>query len=72
MIYAMTAVEIETKRRAFLRKWRLKCRAVAYSLVEAGDWLFIFTRLDPTQWKPAWATNDIERLNKEFRRRIKA
>ena len=32
MIYAETAAEVETRRKAFLRKWRLKCRAVADSL----------------------------------------
>ena len=96
MIYADTAAEIEKRRRAFLRKWRLKCRAVAPfgdahiacravdSLEEAGDRLFTFTRLDPSQWKSARTTNApsrrmpeftcqavIERLNGEFRRRIK-
>ena len=45
MIYADTAAEIEKRRKAFLRKWRLKCRAVADSLEEAGDRLFTFTRL---------------------------
>jgi hypothetical protein len=29
MIYGDTAVEIEKRRKAFLRKWHLKCRAVA-------------------------------------------
>jgi len=71
MIYADTAAEIETRRKAFLRKWRLKCRAVADSLEEAGGRLFTFTRLDPSQWKSARTTNAIERLNEEFRRRIK-
>lgn len=71
MIYADTAAEIETRSKAFLRKWRLKCRAVADSLEEAGDRLFTFTRLDPSQWKSARTTNAIERLNEEFRRRIK-
>lgn len=71
MIYADTAAEIEKRRKAFLRKWRLKCRAVADSLEEAGDRLFTFTRLDPQQWKSARTTNAIERLNEEFRRRIK-
>ena len=71
MIYAATAAEIETRRKAFVRKWRLKCRAVADSLEEAGDRLFTFTRLDPSQWKAARTTNAIERLNEEFRRRIK-
>ena len=71
MIYADTAAEVEQKRKAFLRKWCLKCRAVADSLEEAGDRLFAFTRLDPSQWKSARTTNAIERLNGEFRRRIK-
>jgi transposase-like protein len=71
MIYADTAAEVETRRKAFVRKWCLKCRAVADSLEEAGDRLFTFTRLDPSQWKAARTTNAIERLNEEFRRRIK-
>ncbi len=71
MIYADTAADVEKRRKAFLRKWRLKCRAVADSLEEAGARLFTFTRLDPSQWKAARTTNSIERLNEEFRRRIK-
>lgn len=71
MMYAATKAEIETRRKAFLRKWRLKCPAVAESLEEAGDRLFTFTRLDPSQWKSARTTNAIERLNEEFKRRIK-
>lgn len=71
MIYAETKAEVEKHRKAFLRKWRLKCKAVADSLEEAGDLLFAFTRLDPSQWKSARTTNAIERLNGEFRRRIK-
>jgi hypothetical protein len=31
MIYANTAKEVETRRKAFLRKWRLKCQGVATS-----------------------------------------
>ena len=71
MIYAETAADVEARRKAFLRKWRLKCRAVADSLEEAGDRLFTFTRLPPGQWKSARTTNAIERLHEEFRRRIK-
>ncbi|WP_026756657.1 IS256 family transposase [Sediminimonas qiaohouensis] len=71
MIYADTSAEVKKRRKAFLRKWRLKCRAVADSLEEAGERLFTFTRLDPAQWKAARTTNAIERLNEEFRRRIK-
>ena len=71
MIYAATAKEIEARRRAFLRKWRPKCRAVADSLEEAGEGLFAFTRLPSSQWKSARTTNAIERLHEEFKRRIK-
>ena len=44
---------------------------MADSLEEAGDWLFTFTHLPPGQWRSAWATNAIERLHEEFKRRIK-
>jgi transposase-like protein len=71
MIYASTRPEIEAKRKAFLRKWRLKCRAVADSLEEAGDRLFTFSRFPPSQWKSIRTTNAIERLHEEFKRRIK-
>jgi putative transposase len=71
MIYAASAAEIEERRRAFIRKWRLKCKAVADSLEEAGDRLFTFTRLPLSQWKSARTTNAIERLHEEFKRRIK-
>jgi putative transposase len=71
MIYAKTAKEVEARRKAFIRKWRVKCEAVATSLEEAGDRLFTFTRLPPEQWKSARTTNAIERLHEEFKRRIK-
>jgi len=71
MIYAGTKQEIETKRKAFIRKWRLKCKAVADSLGEAGDKLFTFTRFPKSQWKSIRTSNAIERLHEEFKRRIK-
>lgn len=71
MIYAETAADVEARRKAFIRKWRLKCRSVADSLEEAGERLFTFTRLPPSQWKSARTTNAIERLHEEFKRRIK-
>src|SRR5215470_10829099 len=71
MINAKSAKEVATRRQAFMRKWRLKCRAVADSLEEAGEQLFTFTRLPPSQWKSARTTNAIERLHEEFKRRIK-
>ena len=71
MIYAATPEEIAARRKTFIRKWRLKHRAVADSLEEAGDRLFTFTRLPPSQWRSARTTNAIERLHEEFKRRIK-
>jgi putative transposase len=71
MIYATTAAAVQAKRKAFLRKWHLKCRAVADSLAEAGDRLFTFLRYPDSQWRSIRTTNAIERLHEEFRRRIK-
>ena len=71
MIYADTPQEVEKRRKALLRKWRVRHNPVADSLEEAGDRLFTFTRLPPSQWKSARTTNAIERLHEEFKRRIK-
>jgi putative transposase len=72
MIYAKTAKEVVgAKRKAFLREWRLRCRAVADSLEEAGEKLFTFLRFPDSQWKSIRTTNAIERLHEEFKRRIK-
>ncbi len=71
MIYAATPEEIEQRRKVFIRKWRLRHRPVADCLEEAGDRLFTFTRLPPSQWRSTRTTNAIERLHEEFKRRIK-
>jgi putative transposase len=71
MMYATSREEIMERRKAFVRKWRLKHWAVANSLEEAGDRLFTFTALPPMQWRSARTTNAIERLHEEFKRRIK-
>ena len=62
MIYAASADEIEKKRKALIRKWRLRCQAVADCLEEAGDRLFAFTKLPASQWKSARTTKS-ERLS---------
>ncbi|HEY6257941.1 MAG TPA: IS256 family transposase [Xanthobacteraceae bacterium] len=71
MIYAATREEVEARRKAFMRKWRIKHSPVADSLEEAGERLFTFTRLSPDQWRSVRTTNAIERLHEEFKRRIK-
>jgi transposase-like protein len=71
MVHAKTAIEVLARRKAFLGKWRLRCRAVADSLDEAGPRLFTFLRYPPEQWRSLRTTNAIERLHEEFKRRIK-
>jgi putative transposase len=71
MVYAATPEDIAARRKAFIRKWRLKHPSVADSLEEAGDRLFAFAQLPPSQWRSARTTNAIERLHEEFKRRIK-
>ena len=71
MIYAQTKQEIEAKRKAFIRKWRLKHKAVADILEGAGDKLFTFRRFPASQWKSIRTSSAIARLHEEFKRRIK-
>jgi putative transposase len=71
MVHARTADEVLAKRKAFLAKWKLRCRPVATSLEEAGERLFTFLRYPPEQWRSLRTTNAIERLHEEFKRRIK-
>jgi putative transposase len=71
MVHAKTAEDVLGKRKTFLAKWRLRCRAVADSLDEAGERLFTFLRYPPEQWRSLRTTNAIERLHEEFKRRIK-
>ena len=63
MIYADSKGEVEARRKSFLRKWRLKCRAVADSLEEAGAELYTFTLFPKEQWRSIRTTNAIERLH---------
>jgi transposase-like protein len=56
---------------AFLSKWRKSRESVAKSLEEAGEELLSFFRCPKSQWKSLRTTNVIERLNEEFRRRVK-
>ena len=71
MMHAGNAEDVLGKRKAFLARWKLRCRAVADSLDEAGERLFTFLRYPPEQWRSLRTTNAIERLHEEFKRRIK-
>jgi putative transposase len=71
MIYAASREAVEQARVGFLRKWKLRCKAVSSSFEEAGDELFTFTAFPISQWKALRTTNALERINEEFRRRTK-
>lgn len=71
MIYAESAAAVQKARAGFAKKWRLRCPAVIASLEEAGDELFTFLRFPLVQWKALRTTNALERINEEFRRRVK-
>src|SRR3984885_7796603 len=68
---AATPKEIKTRRKAFIRKWRLRHRPVADCREDAGHRLIPFPPLPPSQWRSARTTNATERLHEEFKRRIK-
>ena len=71
MVYADSREAVEHERARFLRKWRLRCKAVVSSLDEAGEELFTYLQFPPSQWKALRTTNALERINGEFRRRTK-
>jgi len=71
IIYAEDRVKAEAAYEAFLRKWRRESAGVAKSLEEAGMELLTFMDFPGRQWKSLRTTNLIERLNQEFRRRVK-
>lgn len=61
----------KTRYQAFLKKWTALVPEVAHSLEEAGERLLTFFRFPRCQWKSLRTTNQLERLNGEFRRRTK-
>ena len=71
IVYAPSLAEARKAYAAFVRKWRKSCPGVVTSLEEAGDELFTFFAFPTEQWKCLRTTNAIERLNEEFRRRVK-
>lgn len=57
--------------REFILKWKRLAPKVAASLEEGGPELLTFYSFPKSQWKSLRTTNVIERLNGEFRRRVK-
>ncbi len=71
IVYATSGESARAAYTAFARKWSKRCPGVARSLAEGGDELLTFFSFPKTQWKTLRTTNAIERLNGEFRRRVK-
>jgi transposase-like protein len=71
IVYAASEEAARTAHAAFVSKWKSRCPGVVKSLAEAGDELFTMYRFPKQQWKNIRTTNVIERLNGEFRRRVK-
>lgn len=73
--HAISEAQSEKAARAayalFVRTWRARCEGVVKSLEEGGEELLTHYRFPRSQWKCLRTTNAIERLNEEFRRRIK-
>ena len=71
MVYAETLAAAQKAREAFLLKWKKPCPGVAASLEEAGQELLTFYQFPASQWLSLRTTNVIERIQQEFRRRVK-
>jgi len=71
IVYAETLEVARKAREAFLLKWKKQCPGVAASLEEAGENLLTFYRFPGSQWRSLRTTNAIERMQLEFRRRVK-
>ena len=71
IVYAASLAEARKAYAAFVRKWKKPCPGVVASLEEGGDELLPFFAFPSEQWKCLRTTNAIERLNEEFRRRVK-
>jgi transposase-like protein len=71
IVYASGLEAAENARDAFVKKWSKRCPGAAESLNEAGDELLTFYAFPREQWKTIRTTNVIERINEEFRRRVK-
>jgi putative transposase len=71
IVYAESAAAARAAYAAFERKWTSRCPGVVRSLQEGGEELLAFFQFPKRQWKTLRTTNVIERLNEEFRRRVK-
>lgn len=71
IVYAEKEADARLAYAAFERKWSQSCPSVVRSLKEGSDELLTFFDFPKAQWKALRTTNSLERLNEEFRRRVK-
>ena len=71
VIYAPTLEAARVAHSRFVTTWRKRAPGAVASLVEAHEDLLTFHAFPPSQHRSLRSTNVIERLNEEFRRRIK-
>jgi len=71
IVYAGSGEAARAAYAAFERTWAKRCPGVVTSLREGGEELLTVFRFPKSQWKTLRTTNVIERLNEEFRRRVK-
>jgi putative transposase len=71
IIHAESWEQAKKAYREFVVKWKKPVPKVVVSLEEAGEELLTFYGFPNSQWKSLRTTNAIERLNGEFRRRVK-
>jgi len=71
IVYAESETSARRTWTAFVKRWQPKLPDVVTSLQEGGDELLTFFRYPRRQWRSLRTTNVLERLNEEFRRRVK-
>lgn len=71
IVYAESEAEARAAWGRFERRWEKTCPDLVRSLREGGEELLTFLRWPKAMWKRLRTTNAIERLNEEFRRRVK-
>ena len=70
IVYAKNEEKAREAYTAFEKKWARQCPGVVAGFVK-GNQLITFFSFPKSQWKALRTTNVIERLNEEFRRRVK-
>jgi putative transposase len=71
IVYAPDRASAEAAQAHFLTRWGNRAPGAVTSLLEAADDLLTFHGFPPSQHRSLRSTNIIERLNGEFRRRLK-